>query len=67
MTKRVHDLIEESAPGLSYEVRLSAKGQTYWLEQREDRVVRHDTEPGTTAWQRIRVSLLSLLPIDWLL
>jgi putative cardiolipin synthase len=30
-------------------------------------VVRHDTEPGTTWWQRAGVGLMSLLPIEWLL
>jgi putative cardiolipin synthase len=27
----------------------------------------HDVEPGTTVWQRAMVSLMSILPIEWLL
>jgi hypothetical protein len=29
--------------------------------------VRHDTEPGTSFWQRVEVWLMSMLPIVWLL
>jgi putative cardiolipin synthase len=51
----------------SYEVRLSDTGRLYWIERREEKEVRHDTEPGTALWQRAAVRLLSLLPIEWLL
>ena len=27
----------------------------------------YDEDPGTTVWKRLGVSLLSLLPIEWLL
>ncbi|HEY9281011.1 MAG TPA: phospholipase D family protein [Eoetvoesiella sp.] len=51
----------------AYEVRLSDTGRLYWLEQVNGKSVRHDTEPGTSFWQRAGVKLLSLLPIEWLL
>jgi putative cardiolipin synthase len=51
----------------AYEVRLSAAGKLYWIERREGEWVRHDTEPGTSFWQRLEVWLMSMLPIEWLL
>ena len=57
----------DNAPRRAYEVRLSREGKLYWIEWVGDKEVRHDTEPGTTRWQRTAVGLLSLLPIEWLL
>jgi putative cardiolipin synthase len=56
-----------SIPMSAYEVLLSDAGQLYWLERRDEEVIRHDTEPGTRFWQRAAVHFLTLLPIDWLL
>lgn len=36
----------------------------YWIERRGVQVMRTDIEPGTSFWQRVEVSLLSLLPIE---
>jgi putative cardiolipin synthase len=38
-----------------------------WVEVRDGVTVRHAHEPMTTAWQRFKIRLLSLLPIDPLL
>jgi cardiolipin synthase C len=38
-----------------------------WIERREGESVRHDTEPGTSFWQRLEIWLMSMLPIEWLL
>ena len=54
-------------PANAYEVRLSETGDLYWIERRGARQVRHDTEPGTSFWQRLGVWLLSMLPIEWML
>jgi putative cardiolipin synthase len=51
----------------AYEVRLSDAGELYWIERREGEWVRHDTEPGTSFWQRLEVWLMSMLPIEWFL
>ncbi len=51
----------------AYEVRIDEDDRLYWLEQRDGRILRHDTEPGTTFWQRAALWFMSLLPIDWLL
>ena len=54
-------------PSTAYEVRLTDAEQLQWIERGESGLVLHDVEPGSTAWQRARVWLLSLLPIEWLL
>lgn len=54
-------------PQNAYEVRLGDNGRLYWLEQRGGQTIRHDTEPGTTLWERALVALFSVLPIEWLL
>ncbi|MFC5459772.1 phospholipase D family protein [Massilia niabensis] len=59
--------LDERMPGRAYEVRLDDSGKLYWLERTEGKVLRHEEEPGTSAWQRAGVRILSFLPIDWLL
>ena len=51
----------------AYRLRLGPDGAIQWIEQREGKELAHDTEPGTTFWQRFGVGVLSLLPIEWLL
>lgn len=63
----IEDAFTRHIPEQSYEVKLDAQGRLYWLEPTPTGTVRHDTEPGTTWWQRAGVGLMSLLPIEWLL
>jgi cardiolipin synthase C len=58
---------DTTIPANAYEVRLSESGELFWIERQEGTRVQHDTEPGTSFWQRAGVWFLSLLPIDWLL
>jgi len=59
---------DRTIPEVAYEVRLDSDGRTpYWIERTANGEVRHDTEPATTAWQRMGVEVLSILPIEWLL
>jgi putative cardiolipin synthase len=51
----------------AYRVRLDDRGELQWVETVAGREVVHDEEPGTTFWRRLGVSVLSLLPIEWLL
>lgn len=67
MARRMAEVFEKDVPGNAWEVRLSKPGGLEWLERRGGAVVRHRTEPGTGFWQRLGVSLLSVLPIDPLL
>ena len=57
----------ERLPEQAYEVRLEPDGSPVWIEQRGGEVIRHGTEPGTSALQRTLIELLSHLPIEWLL
>ncbi|HJV73400.1 MAG TPA: phospholipase D family protein [Noviherbaspirillum sp.] len=69
-----HALAQQIESGLScripanaYQVQLPKSGHLVWIEQQDGEVIRHDTEPGTTFWQRAGIRFLSLLPIEWLL
>jgi len=67
LAQRLGQTLDESIPGTAYEVRLDGDGKLYWLEQTDGKIRRHDQEPGTTVWKRAGMSVLSILPIDWLL
>lgn len=67
LATRIFAAFDERMPADAYEVRLSPDGQLYWLERRGKAVIRHDVEPGTGMAERASVSLMSMLPIDWLL
>lgn len=54
-------------PANAYEVVLAEDGRLNWLERTPDGVGVHTDEPGTNGWQRAAISLLSRMPIEWLL
>ncbi|PBN42268.1 phospholipase D family protein [Sphingobium sp. D43FB] len=54
-------------PADAYEVVLAEGGQLNWLERTSGGVRVHVTEPGTSQFQRWGISVLSRLPIEWLL
>ena len=54
-------------PEDAYEVRRSETGALCWMERRGANLSRHDTEPGTSRLRRLWISILSKLPIEWLL
>ncbi|ODU01411.1 MAG: hypothetical protein ABS89_07455 [Thiobacillus sp. SCN 63-1177] len=64
---RIEGAFEGGIPAEAYEVRLSETGNLYWIEHRDGRPLRHETEPGTGFWKRAWVWFVSLLPIEWLL
>ncbi|MGG7607753.1 phospholipase D family protein [Massilia sp. BKSP1R2A-1] len=67
MAQALGRTLDEEAPKLAYEVRLGDDGKLVWIERSGGSVIRHDTDPNTSGWQRAGVRLLSFLPIDWLL
>ena len=67
LARRVHGAFDQRVPEDAYRVLLAGDGSLAWEERKESGTIRHQTEPGTTAWQRFMVWLLSLLPIDGLL
>jgi len=59
---------DSTIPQVAYEVRLASDGDGLeWIERSPAGEKRHTTEPGTTAWRRLGVGAMSLLPIEWLL
>ncbi|MGE8615716.1 MAG: phospholipase D family protein [Achromobacter veterisilvae] len=64
---RIAEAFEREIPLAAYRVCLDDKGELYWLEQRGGDTIRHDTEPGTTVWQRMSLWFVSLLPLEPLL
>jgi putative cardiolipin synthase len=58
---------KERIPSAAYRVRLSENDRLQWEEHRDDENLSHDEEPGTRLWKRLGVSILALLPIEWLL
>ena len=67
LAEAIEVVLAARVPTEAYEVRLTDAGQLQWTERREGALVRHDTEPGSSAWQRARVGFFSLLPVEWLL
>jgi putative cardiolipin synthase len=67
LAQKIEAAFDKSIPASSYQVGLSESGDLSWLERRGNESARYDKEPGTSWWLRAAVSLLSLLPIDWLL
>jgi len=59
--------LNESMPDKAFEVRLDADGKLVWLQRTGEGVTTYHEEPGTSAWKRAGVRVLSWLPIDWLL
>jgi putative cardiolipin synthase len=63
----IADAIDGRLAARAYHVQLTDTGTLQWVDQVDGKEVVHDVEPGTTLWQRFGVSLMSLLPIEWLL
>ncbi|MFD4837532.1 phospholipase D family protein [Achromobacter sp. NPDC058515] len=67
LARGVAGAFEQEVPKTAYRVCLDDRGELYWLEQRDGKTIRHDTEPGTGLWQRWWVGFASLLPLEPLL
>jgi putative cardiolipin synthase len=67
LAQMIDDVFRDRVPIDSYEVRLSDGGELSWMERDEEKLIRHEREPGTALWKRVLVRFLSVLPIEWLL
>ncbi|WP_188857212.1 phospholipase D family protein [Marinobacterium nitratireducens] len=67
LAQRIDRLFENRIPESAYEVMLDENGDLYWIDRRGDEQVRYDSEPNTGFLKRTGVSIMSLLPIDWML
>jgi len=57
----------EEVPTRAYRVSLGDTGRLRWIDRNDGVEVVREEEPGTSAWRRFAVALLSVLPIEWLL
>ena len=60
------DAFSRGVPDAAYEVRLRGR-RLEWVERNGGVETVHRREPGATLWQRVAVTVLGWLPIDWLL
>ena len=67
MATDISETISDRLAERAYRLRLSPTGSIHWIEVVQGGEIVHDTEPGTTFWQRLGVGVLSVLPIEWLL
>jgi putative cardiolipin synthase len=62
LASQIAKSLDANIADIAYEVRLS-KGGLEWLEGDKH----YSSEPGATVWQRLLVSALSVLPVEWML
>jgi putative cardiolipin synthase len=68
LAQRLADGFDRQVPIVAYEVRIGPDGnRLQWIEHTPTGERRHDIEPGTGWWERFKVNVLSVLPIEWLL
>ncbi len=68
LARALSEAFDTTIPAGAYEVRLGEDGASLvWIERGADGPRTHATEPGTTWLQRSGVSVLAILPIEWLL
>lgn len=68
LARQLAERFDRAAPLVAYEVRLGPDGHSLeWIERTAAGETRHDTEPGTTWFQRWSVDVLSIFPVDWML
>lgn len=68
LARQLHGEFDTLVPQMSYEVLLGPGGRgLQWIEQTPRGEVQHRDEPDASIVRRFYVSLLRLLPLDWLL
>ena len=68
LANAVSTVLDTSSASYAYQVMLDKSGHGLtWVERTADGEKRHDTEPATTALQRLGVGFLAILPIEWML
>ena len=67
MAATISDAVTGPLAQRAYRVRLGPEGALQWIEQVGPDEVVHEQEPGVGFWRKFGVSVLSWLPIEWLL
>ena len=68
LAEAIGTTFDRDVPLLAYEVKLTASGDLVWVERFPDGPpVAYTSEPHTGIFKRALITVLSVLPIDWLL
>ncbi|MDB4884962.1 MAG: phospholipase active site motif protein 5 [Gemmatimonadetes bacterium] len=67
LARAISKVFVDSTTAYAYRVRRDTSGRLEWWERRDRQDVVHHDEPGTSFWKRLLLSILSFLPIEWLL
>ena len=67
LARRLNAFFDTQVPDHSYRVQLGEKDQLQWVATTPEGNETYGVEPHTSAFQRMVVALISILPIDWLL
>lgn len=67
LTSQVETEFYQQIHSTAYEVRLDDEANLIWIEKNGDITITHVNEPGISMGSRMALSILSVLPIDWLL
>lgn len=67
LARRIARAFTTLIPERAYRVRVNEAGEMQWVEQREGKTIVHNEEPGSSWWRHLLLSVLSVLPIEWLL
>lgn len=57
----------DELPTRAYQVGLGDTGRLRWIDRQDGVEIVREAEPGTSVWRRLSVTVLSVLPIEWLL
>ena len=66
LVQRLPEETELDLAHTAYRVELDGR-RLVWVAHEGDTEVRYTTEPGQPAWTRLKVRMMSWLPIEWLL
>ena len=67
MARMIADAFTSGIRANAFAVQRTETGALRWVERRQGKDIVYDKEPGTSAWRRFLVRLMSRLPIEWLL
>lgn len=67
LATQVEDEFYQQVGLVAYQLSLDEGDGIVWAESNGEQIILHDSEPGMTFFSRGVLSILSVLPIDWLL
>jgi putative cardiolipin synthase len=63
----ISDRLDQVLERIAYQVVLTPEGSLEWVDRTDQGEVRLHSEPQTSFFKRLTVSIFKLLPIDWML